>query len=320
MDSLIEFGLGLIRSLQVFSPGLDGVMNAFTFLGKIEFYLLVVPFIYWTIDSRLGMRLLLILLSTDILASNLKLLLHQPRPYWVGGVQGLTEEASYGIPSSHASNSLSVWGYLAYRLKKTWAWIATITFVLFIGLSRLYLGVHFPHDVLFGWLIGALVLWIFIKYEARLSAWANAQATGKLIGVTLAISVTVILLGQLVQMIIAGTPDPAAWSAFSSESRAASHSFTLAGALFGSVAGYALMKRHAPMSSGGEWSNRIVRYALGIIGVLVLYFGMDVLFAMLTPDETALGYILRYLRYATVTFWVTFLAPWVFLKLGLAKR
>lgn len=320
MDTLIAFGIALIHKIQVLSPALDGVMNAFTFLGKIEFYLLVVPFIYWTIDSRLGMRALLLLISIDILSSNLKVLFHQPRPYWVGNVYGLTEETSYGIPSSHASDSIAVWGYFIYRFKKTWVTIVGVALVLLIGLSRLYLGVHFPHDVLFGWFIGALVLWIFVKYEERVSSWSNAQGAQKQIGVAFAISVVVILIGQVVQMLVAGTPDPAAWSDYAIDARAASYSFTLAGALFGSVSGYALMKRHAPMQSGGEWPRRIGRYLLGIVGVLVLYFGLDVFFATLTPDETALGYTLRYLRYAIVTFWVTFIAPWVFLRIGLAKR
>jgi hypothetical protein len=52
--------------------------------------------------------------------------------------------------------------------------------------------------------------------------------------------------------------------------------------------------------------------------VLILYFGLDILFAQIAGDETTAGYLLRYLRYGTVTFWATFGAPWLFLKLKLA--
>ena len=54
METLQEFGLSLIRALQSWSPTLDGLMNLFTFPGKIEFYLLIIPFIFWAIDRRLG--------------------------------------------------------------------------------------------------------------------------------------------------------------------------------------------------------------------------------------------------------------------------
>ncbi|MBI3636767.1 MAG: hypothetical protein HY216_11265, partial [Candidatus Rokubacteria bacterium] len=101
METLQNFGLPLILALQTLSPTLDGFMHLFTFLGRIEFYLLVLPFLYWTVDRRLGLRLLLILLLADLLGSLGKLLLHQPRPYWLGTVQALTTETSYGIPSSH---------------------------------------------------------------------------------------------------------------------------------------------------------------------------------------------------------------------------
>jgi hypothetical protein len=64
---------------------------------------------------------------------------------------------------------------------------------------------------------------------------------------------------------------------------------------------------------------RMVRYALGLVGVFAFYLGLDVLFALIAADDSVLGLILRYVRYGTVTFWAIFLAPWLFLKLKLAK-
>lgn len=320
MDMLQEFGIRLILVLQQLSPSLDGVMNFFTFLGKIEFYLIIIPFIYWTVNKRIGVRLLLILITTDVIASTFKLLFHQPRPYWLGRVAKLAEETSYGIPSSHASDSLAVWGYLAYRLKKTWLWALIVVFVFFIGVSRLYLGVHFPHDVLFGWLIGLLVLWAFIKSENQVSGWAKQQNEGSLIAIAFAISLVIILVGQIIQIWLAGIPDPPEWSSFATQARTPAYSFTLAGALFGVIAGYVLMKRYAPFANDGSWLQQLGRYVFGIACLLVFYFGLDTVFSVLTPDETILGYSLRFLRYAAVTFLVTFLIPWLFLKIGLAHR
>jgi hypothetical protein len=62
------------------------------------------------------------------------------------------------------------------------------------------------------------------------------------------------------------------------------------------------------------------RYGLGIVGVLIAMYGLDVLFGLFASDESVLGYVLRYIRYGTVTFWVMFGAPWVFLKLKLVEE
>jgi membrane-associated phospholipid phosphatase len=319
MEKLQEISFVLILALQQMSPALDGVMSFFTFLGSIEFYLIIIPFLYWTVDKRLGYRLLLVLVSTYFFSSVLKLLFHQPRPYWLGKVLGLGAETSYGIPSSHASGSFAIWGYLAYRLNKKWLWTLVAVFVFFIALSRLYLGVHFLHDIILGWLIGFFVLWIFIKYEERVSTWANQKSIAAQIGLGFAISILMIIIGQSIQVWLSGISDPPEWSSFASQARTPTYVFMLAGALFGAVAGYVLMKRYAPFENKGSGLQQLGRYVLGIVLLLILYTGLDILFAMIAADETPVGYALRYIRYASATFLVTFIIPWIFIKIRLAK-
>jgi membrane-associated phospholipid phosphatase len=320
MEQLQEISFALILALQKLSPALDGVMDFFTFLGNIEFYLVIIPFIYWTVDKRLGYRLLLVLVTTYFTSSGLKLLFHQPRPYWLGKVPGLGSETSYGIPSSHSGGPFAVWGYLAYRLNKRWLWVLVTTFIFFIALSRLYLGVHFLHDIVFGWLIGFVVLWAFIKYEDRVAVWAEQKSIPTQISLGFAISIFMILIGQLIQVWLAGISDPPAWSSFASQARTPNYAFTLAGTLFGAIAGYVLMKRYAPFENKGSGLQQLGRYGLGILLLLLLYSGLDILFARIAADETTLGYALRYLRYASVTFLVTFILPWIFIKIKLARR
>src|SRR3990172_6660651 len=208
MEYLQNFGIVWIVALQTLSPALDGVMNFFTFLGSIEFYLIFIPLIYWLVDPRLGFRVLLLLNLTDLVTMSFKQLLHQPRPYWLGGVKELGTEPSYGIPSSHASGSMALWGYLAYRLKKSWLTALLVGVVLLIALSRLYLGVHFPHDVLAGWLIGFLMIIVFVWGEKKLSPRLNSLSVSAQISLGFAVSLAMILLGLLIRVLIAPYPDP----------------------------------------------------------------------------------------------------------------
>jgi hypothetical protein len=80
------------------------------------------------------------------------------------------------------------------------------------------------------------------------------------------------------------------------------------------------MQQFARFQMDGSILQRVTRYALGMIGLFAIYLGLDALFAALAPDVSLAGYFLRYIRYACVSLWATFGAPWVFLMTGLAKR
>jgi membrane-associated phospholipid phosphatase len=320
MEALQSWGIQLIQSLQLLSPALDPFMDIFTFMGRIEFYMLFITFLYWIVDARLGFRAFMVLLSTDIVGVSLKLLLHQPRPYWLGEVRQMSVEPSYGIPSTHASDSISLWPYLAYQVKKRWLWITVIALVPLISFSRLYLGVHFPHDILGGWLVGLAVLFLFIKFGDAVSNWLAQKSLRSQVGFGFIFSLLFILAGVLAKTIVASTPDPQSWSFFSTEARSLTHFFTLAGAFFGAFTGYALLKSKAYFQTKGSFGQKLGRYLVGMLGVLIAIYGLDVLFGLIAADESLLGYLLRYIRYGTTTFWAMFGAPWVFLKIKLAKK
>jgi len=319
MNPLLNLGIQIIQALQAMSPVFDGVMKFFSFLGTVEFYLLLIPFVYWVVNPQLGFRLLLVLISTDFLALSFKQLFRQPRPYWIGDVKALAEETSYGLPSSHASDSLAVWGYLAYRLKKDWLWALGVVMVMVIGVSRMYLGVHFPTDVLGGWLIGLAVIVIYATCEGWVASRLERLSAGGQIITGFIISLLIILAGLIINLVIVPIPDPPEWAQYALIARGVSHYFTLAGSLFGAIAGYVLMRSRFGFQASGKAWQLATRFLLGIIGVIVIYLGLDVLFGLLAADGSAIGLVLRYLRFGAVTFWAIFGAPWVFLKLKLAE-
>jgi len=327
MDTLMQWDLSVILTLQVI-PGLTGVMRLFTFLGNEEFFLLLLPLLYWCVNSAAGARLAIVLLASNSLSNLLKLAFHSPRPYWVDTrVQALSAEPSYGLPSGHAMNGVSVWGFLAAQLKQRWAWAAALVLIALISLSRLYLGVHFVNNVLGGWIFGGALLWAFLRWETPARAWLKRLDVWRQIGLAFAVSLVYLGLVAATLTLIARTPDPSEWgqvaraavSAEESENaydpRNVEGEVNSAGLIFGLGAGLALASRWARFDAGGPWGKRIARFVVGLIGVLVIWRGLALVF----PEEPfLLAMTLRYLRYALTIFWVLYLAPWVFMKMKLA--
>jgi len=81
---------------------------------------------------------------------------------------------SYSFPSGHAYASLLVFGFLAFLclhyVADPWRWLlfGLLFFVIFlVGISRIYLGAHFPSDVLGGWLLGGIVLFLILRFLVK---------------------------------------------------------------------------------------------------------------------------------------------------------
>ncbi len=108
------------------------------------------------------------LAGTEITVEVLKLIVHRARPI---GASFL--ETSYSFPSGHAAISVALYGFLAFILMKEMKLkferniilTAAVLIILLIGFSRVYLGLHFPTDVLGGYLVGIVWLWIGTHHE-----------------------------------------------------------------------------------------------------------------------------------------------------------
>jgi hypothetical protein len=288
----------------------------------------MIPLLFWCVDAGLGARFLFVVVGGDALGGLVKLAFHAPRPYWIGGqVKALAVEPSYGVPSTHALVSMAAWLLLARQVGRGWAWAVAALLILAIALSRLYLGVHFPHDVLAGWLIGLVALAVFWRAEPRAVAWLKSlPATGRYL-VALILPAAVLLLWAGFNARLAGLADPPEWERQAaqaappeaggrvSEPRRAEAFFTDAGVLLG--AGLALAWAHGRwrFHAGGPLWQRAARFAVGIAGLLALQIGLGAIF----PDEpAALGLGLRVLRYGAIGFWAAGGAPWLFMRLRLA--
>src|SRR3712207_5849483 len=187
-------------------------MQFFSLLGNEEFYLLLIPILYWCVDARIGLRLGFMLLISNGIVDILKLSFHSARPYWHDPhVQALYTESSFGLPSGHAQNGVVVWGGLAASLRKRWVWTGSIAVVLLISLSRVYLGVHFPADVIAGWVVGVILLLAYLTLESSVKRWLTAQSFLMQILVALVFSLLIALVEILARLALKGYVVPAAW-------------------------------------------------------------------------------------------------------------
>ena len=111
MDVLIQSGIDWIIAIQSLGSWLELPMEIFTFLGNENFFFLVLPLIYWSIDAGAGLKVAFILATSNYLNAIVKVLFVAPRPYWVSSqVEPLSLEHTFGIPSGHAQNSAAIWG------------------------------------------------------------------------------------------------------------------------------------------------------------------------------------------------------------------
>ncbi len=325
MNIWLEWGIPVIEWVQSWGEGWLLPMKFLTFLGDEEFIMLFMPALFWCYDFSLGFRLGLALLISNGINGIVKMAFGWPRPYWVSTrVQAFKAETSFGIPSGHAQNALVLWGRLAIALKRAPITLICIILILFITISRLYLAVHFPTSVLVGWLIGGLLLYIFVALDKPINSWLQKTSFRIKMILSIILPLSILILGLLVTTINADRVVPQEWVDMAQSAIPDSDPIdpntpegiiSGSGSLLGFLTGYLLLIRWNRFNAAGVISKRIGRYVVGVCGVVVIFFGLRMIFPQ---DETLLAHSLRFIRYAAVGFWVSYLGPRVFVLLRLA--
>ncbi len=160
--------VALLNQTHTFAnPTTTMFMQAFTTLGSVQglatIVLLGAIILYLRRAWVEALALIAALFGAGVLDAILKVWFHRDRPSvdWA-----LAHEPTFSFPSGHATLSLVVFGMLLYlilRMSHSWrldvtATLIALPLILAIGVSRVYLGVHYPSDILAGYLAGAVWL------------------------------------------------------------------------------------------------------------------------------------------------------------------
>lgn len=288
-------------------------MAVVTALGSPAVYLGLVAVIAWWRERPFALELSLLFVVSAVVNDLVKLLVHAPRPYWVtASVVPVELQDSFGFPSAHAQLAFSIWGLIALRLRNPWAALGAAALVAAIGLSRIALGVHYPVDVLGGWLLGAAVLAAFVTAgPAAFRAAGRLTPRGRVAAASVLSLAAVGASAAVAATIGPWSPDPS-WTGPVAGLAPVTIEYTLIAAGFG----LGLVLGHELDGGCRSFRSRLAGLAgtlLGLAVIVLLWFGAGTALPPGTPGADAV----LYLASAAVGAWVMAGAPAVFCRLGL---
>ena len=152
--------LEILRNIQsIANPFLDKLFELITICGEQLVLISIMCIIYWAIDKKFGEYLAYSVLTSVLLNNSIKDIFKMKRPIGEEGIRTLRAETAtgYSFPSGHTQGTASFYGAIAIYLKKRIYYIISTIIILLIGFSRLYLGVHYPKDVIVGAILGVAV-------------------------------------------------------------------------------------------------------------------------------------------------------------------
>ncbi len=274
------------------------IFNGFTFLGYTPFFLIFLPIGYWLWDRKLFTRLTVLIALVAVVNGWLKDFWQDARPDPAFQLDGDRVADSYGLPSGHAQVAIAMWFWLAYEIRRPWAWAAAVFIAAGVCFSRLYLGVHDVEDVLVGIALGLVSLAIFavLVRENVVARWRQLPAW---------MDFAVILVAIPVLWVI--------WPNGEDPTGIASVLFLL----FGWFAGAALDRKAAPEEPIlPVWWLRIVMAVGGIVGLFILRAGLMSGGIAIGLPEALTGYI----AVTVMGLYATWIAPAIFRALGFMKQ
>ncbi|MBQ6671323.1 MAG: phosphatase PAP2 family protein [Firmicutes bacterium] len=276
---LMEFVQALLGSVGA------AVASVVSMFGEELVLVLVLGFMYWSWDKKIGRRIGLNIVMGVVWNPLIKNIALRRRPYFDNpGIKCLKPVDSsadiydikaqgWSFPSGHSANSTIAFGSIAYYYKKKAVRIICILLPILVGISRFCVGVHYPTDVICGWALGAVIVFLM--------PWLLDRAKHK------ALLYLIIFIISLSGCFWCRTDDY----------------YTGIGMMAGFFLGDLFEEKYVRFENTRVWWRMILRVVLGG----AIFFGLNVVLKLPFPGwmlktEDALGYAIRAVRYAVILF------------------
>ncbi|MCL2233545.1 MAG: phosphatase PAP2 family protein [Treponema sp.] len=313
---MYEWGIEVIKVIQrVETPALTALINFIAALGTETVYVPLILFMLWWIDEKRGLRFGVLMILSVWINFFMKDFLRQPRPFNLDPSLGLITISGYGAPSGHAQLAMTFWIPMAVWLERLWPkrrtiiWAAAISFIALIGFTRLYLGVHFPTDLLAAWVVAGIILFFFFSLGPHIE---KLLVNGGIRAQNISAAGIALLMNGLF-------PQERAIPAL----------------FLGFCLGYTMMKQRFPFSAREEINGKtpgvqvmFLRCLTGLASMTIIFIALRLFF----PGEETLFRNLqnwgadspfydigRFIRYGVLGFWASAGAPRLFQRMGLAQ-
>lgn len=279
--------LDVIKWIQSFqSDWLDQFFILVTMLGEEYFYIAILSLIYWNINKQTARFLVLVLALSATVNGAIKEIVGHSRPIGEVGIRSIYTDTAEGasFPSGHTQNATAFFGSAGLLARKPIVWVVFSILIVLVAISRLYLGVHWPLDVIAG--IGFGVLSIIV---GRL-IYKKSERNGEYLPYFMILALAVI-------------------SVFILNSSAYIKAVAL---LFGFLIGYFFEENFLQFDVRAPLATQIVKYFIGLVVTGAIFLGLK----MLLPT----GVYWDGLRYFLTIFFVMFGAPALFMVMKLSRH
>ncbi len=290
----LDFEIKIMEWLQSFeSPFITNVAKFFTLLGDEYLMIIILGLCYWCFKKDLGRKVSLSVCASMIFSTLIKGAFLRRRPYMdnesVKCIRAAHPDANlmdpnaqgYSLPSMHSSNSVSEFGTIFKNTKNILLRITCIVLPLLIGLSRIYLGVHYPTDILAGFFIGLLSIIIFSIIEKK-----YGYKTGFII----------ILLLSLIGFFYCKDAE----------------FYSCCGVTLGLFLGFTYEEKKVNFKNSTKWRSIVLRPLLGLLIFVIINAILKLPVASLADSYFLLLY--RFFRYTLSTFIIIGPYPYLFKK------
>ena len=278
----MEFELNIIRAIQsIANPFLDGLFQFITMFGEEAILIPLIAVIYWAFNKKMGEYIAYASLTSVLVNGAIKDIFKAKRPIGEPGIRSLKVETAtgYSFPSGHTQGTASFWSAIAIYLKNNYMYGISALIIVLVAISRLYLGVHYPKDVLFGAIFGILTSFITYKLFNKVN---NKIA---------------LYFGTFIIFM------PALLYAHSADF------IKGMGTFLGFALGIYVEKKYVNFSVEGKSINKILRVVIGLAILILLKVGLKAVF----PNKL----VFHFLRYFIIVFFGIGLYPAIFKKLKL---